>query len=184
MLYTYIDLKKKGYTNYRIKQLVDEKKLYKIEKGLYSDQKENSDLEIVVKLYSDAIITLESAFYYYGLLKKEPSYIHLATYQNARKIENKRVKQLFMTTRLLNIGIVKMNYKGISMNTYNLERLLIELVRNKTSIKYETYNEIITNYRRISKLLSKPKLAEYLMYFKDKRILERIQNEVFKKSTI
>ena len=38
---------------------------------------------------------------------------------------------------------------------------------------------MIDSYKRISRLLNKKKLEQYISLFKDKRIGERIQSEVF-----
>ena len=40
--------------------------MYVKEKGLYSDKRYVQELEIISKKYPNAIITLNSAFYYYG----------------------------------------------------------------------------------------------------------------------
>ena len=85
-----------------------------------------------------------------------------------------------MTTSLYNLGISKITYHNFNILIYDLERLLIEIVRNKTNLDYETYQEIINSYRRISKLLNKNKLNIYISNFKDKKIIERIDREIFK----
>lgn len=179
MLYTYTELKQKGLTNYKIKQLVEIKKLFKLSNGLYSTLENPEKLSMAIKLHPTTIVTMYSAFYYYGLLKQEPNVIYLATYQNARKIEDPTIKQIFMTTRLHKIGVNKMTYKGTSFNIYTLERMLIELVRNKTIIPYDVYHEIVNNYRKLVKLINKNRLKEYLLYFRDKKIQERIEKEIF-----
>ena len=178
-MYTFVDLQNKGLSSYQIKKLVSEGKLYKIENGLYSTKKNNSLLEVVATLYIQDIITLDSAFFYYGLIKKEPEVIYLASLQKARKIKRDNVKQIFMSDHLLHIGEVKMKYKNISFNTYCLERLLIELVRNKTSIDSVVYDEAIKSYKKITRLLNKSKLDEYITYFKDNKIKYRIEKEVY-----
>ena len=73
-----------------------------------------------------------------------------------------------------------MTYQNVNIKAYDLERLLIEIVRNKTNIDNDSYKEIINSYSKIAKLLNKRKLEEYLPHFKNPKILERINNEVFK----
>ena len=180
-MFTFVDLQNKGLSSYQIRKLVNEGKLYKIENGLYSNKKNNSLLEIATTLYPNDIITLNSAFFYYGLIKKEPNIIYLASVQKARKIKRDNIKQIFMSDHLLHIGEAKMKYKNISFNTYCLERLLIELVRNKTSIDSNIYDEAIKSYKKIIKLLNITKLNEYIFKFKDKKIKYRIEKEVFGK---
>jgi len=178
-MYTFVELQEKGLSSYQIKCLVRDKKLYKIENGLYSTKEKNSNLEIITKLYNNNIVTLNSAFFYYGLIKKEPDIIFLATVQKARKIKRENIKQIFMSDHLLHIGEVKMKYKNVSFNTYCLERLLIELVRNKTSIDSLIYDETINSYKKLVKLLNKNKIKEYINYFKDPKIEYRINKEVY-----
>lgn len=181
MLYRHIELKKKGLSDYNIQSLVKQQKLYKIAPGLYANTQEVSNLAIITKLYPDHIITSYSTFYYYGLLKKEPKKIYLASIQKARKIKKDWVNQTFMKDDLHKIGLVSMTYQQITFNTYNLERLLIELVRHKTQIDYDNYQEIYQNFQKIKKLLNKTKLQEYITHFKDKHIQERI-NAFFKEN--
>ena len=71
---------------------------------------------------------------------------------------------------------------GISKDCANIELELEKVkkaIRNKVYLEYDIYQEIIRNYRRIIKLLNKKKLATYLPYFKDKRIIERIEREIY-----
>ena len=84
-----------------------------------------------------------------------------------------------MTDSLYNIGISKVTYQGFNILIYDLERLLIEVTRNKVNLSYDDYHEIIHGYHRIAKLLNKKKLNEYIVHFKDKKIIERINKEVF-----
>ena len=62
MILLYKELIKKYKSNYKIKKLVEEGKIYKIEKGIYSDKKEVNYLEIITKKYPNAIFTMDSAF--------------------------------------------------------------------------------------------------------------------------
>ena len=51
-----------------------------------------SELEIIMKKYPNAILTLNSAFYYYGLTDTIPDHYYVATPKSNRKIEDVRVK--------------------------------------------------------------------------------------------
>ena len=58
--------------------------------------------------------------------------------------------------------------------------MLIELVRNKNSIAFDYYKEIIINYREIADEIDMSLLAEYLEKFTNgKNIFEIIHREVF-----
>ncbi|MFV0250228.1 MAG: hypothetical protein ACK5HP_04275 [Bacilli bacterium] len=180
MIYLYKDLTNKEYSDYQIKKLVKEEKLYMIQKGVYSDKLNYNYIELIFKKHPNSVFNLETACFCYGLLKKEIIPYKIATKQKDRKIKDLNIKQIFMTDNLYHLGISKITYKGFNINIYDLERLLIEIVRNKPYIDFENYKEIISNYKKISKLLNKQKISEYFTYFKDNRIQFRIKNEIFK----
>ncbi len=179
MIYLYTDLTKKGLSDYQIKKYVAEKKLYMIKKGAYSTKEKYNYLEYVAKKHPNAVFTLNTACYCYGLIKKNTPPYFIATKQKDRKIKDDNVKQIFMTDSLYAIGKSKITYQGFNIFIYDLERLLIEVARNKVNMSYEDYHEIMNSYRKINKLLNKNKLNEYISYFKDSKIELRIKREVF-----
>lgn len=180
MIYLYTDLTKKGLSDYQIKKLVKEEKLFMFKKGAYSTTKDYNYLEYIAKKHPNAIVTLNTACYCYRLMKSDKLPYYVVTKQKDRKIKDENVKQTFMTDSLYQIGVSKITYNGFNILIYDLERLLIEVVRNKVNMSYEDYHEIIDNYQKISKLLNKNKLNDYISNFKDKKISERINREVFK----
>ena len=62
MLYSFKELRNK-YTYGEIEKLLEENKIYKIEKGIYSDNKNVNYLELINFKYPNAVFTLDSAFY-------------------------------------------------------------------------------------------------------------------------
>lgn len=181
MIYLYNTLAKQGMSDYQIKRLVERKELYMIKKGVYSTTEEYNYFDYIARKHPNAIITLETACYCYGLLKEFPKRYYVATKQKDRKMKEAEIKQIFMSDSLYPIGISHITFQGVRIQIYDLERLLIEVVRNKMSISYDVYQEIIDSYRRILRLLNKKKLQEYLPSFKDPRIVDRIEREVYQK---
>lgn len=179
MVYLYRDLTNQGFSDYQIKKMVSESKLYMVEKGVYSVNEKYDPLEVIMKKHPNAVVTLQTACYCYKLLKTNKEPYVVATKQKDRKIKDPKVKQIFMTTKLYPIGKNTVTYQNYKINIYDLERLLIEVVRNKTNIEYDTYQEIIYNYRKLVKLLNVSKLRQYIHYFKDPKIEERIKKEIF-----
>ena len=83
-----------------------------------------------------------------------------------------------MANHFFETGKTEINYNNV--NIYNKERMLIELVRNKNSIAFDYYKEIISNYREIVDEIDMSLLAEYLEKFTNKKnISEIIHREVF-----
>lgn len=180
MLYLYKDLTKKGLSDYQIKKQVQDKKLFMVQKGAYSTTENYDYLEYLTKKHPNGIVTLETACICYSLIKKSPDIYYLATKQKDRKIKDEKVKQIFMTDSLYNVGANIITYQNYKIKIYDLERLLVEVVRNKVHMQFDIYTEIIYSYQKISKLLNKNKIKKYIELFKDKRIEERINKEVFK----
>ncbi len=85
MVLSYKELTKRGFSDYKIKKMLAEKKLFFIKKGMYSSSKDFDYLEYISKKHPNAIVTLESACYCYGLLKKRRTIIGL--------LQNKRIER-------------------------------------------------------------------------------------------
>ena len=180
MLFSYDDCLKQYGNNYQIEKAIKQKILYKLAPGVYSDKERVSELELITFKYPTAIFTLNSAFYYYGLTDVIPEKYYLATSKDAYKISNKEVKQLFHRDDKFKIGATTINYQNSAINIYDQERMLIELVRNKTKLPFDYYKEIIENYRKRTDILDIEKLQEYISQFpKQNHIFNTIQLEVF-----
>lgn len=160
--------------------MLENKEFYKIEKGMYSNREYFDRLELLSKKYPNAIFTAESAFYYWGLTDVVPTKQYLATTNKAKPIIDSSIDQSFITDRFFEVGKTQTDYNNVLINIYDRERMLIELIRNKNSISFDQYKEIIHNYRLIIDELNVSKLMKYLRYFKNgENILNTIHREVF-----
>ena len=63
MLFYYKELLEKGFNRYQIEKKTKNGELYKVSKGIYSDEEYPSELAILMKKYPKAILTLNSAFF-------------------------------------------------------------------------------------------------------------------------
>lgn len=161
MLYSYQECIRKFGSDYRIKKEIQNKKLFMKEKGVYSDKPYVPELDIIIMKYPKAIITLNSAFYYYGLTDTIPNHYYVATSKGSRKITDERVKQFFDNTNEFELGKTTIDYDGTSIPIYNKERLLIELIRNKRKINFDLYKELILSYREIITTLDMELVSDY-----------------------
>ena len=180
MVYNYKEILEKYKSDYNLKKALDNKEVYKIENGLYSDYPNISFLKKIAKKYPYAIISGMSAYYFYGLTNVIPEKITVCTGRNSTYINNDEIKQIRMIDKLYKLGIVKFDYVGTSINIYNKERLLIDLARNKNRMGYDLYKEIVSNYRKIVDELDMSLIEDYLNYFNDgNRIYQILMSEVF-----
>ena len=94
MLYNYNEAIELFGSDYYLKQALSKKSFFKVEKGIYSDKKDNYTIyEIVMKKYPHAFLVKDSALYHIGFIEDEPSKIHIGTARNALRIKDKRVQQ-------------------------------------------------------------------------------------------
>ncbi|MGN0888722.1 MAG: hypothetical protein ACI4UY_07565 [Kiritimatiellia bacterium] len=166
---------------YRTDQLIREGKLFKVATGLYSDTPDWSDIEVVLAKYPNAVVTLQSAYYYYELSDSIPEVFHLATDRDASKIYDERIVQHFMPKGTIGIGVVASKFMSDEVSRiFDKERLLIETARNKTKLPYDLYKEVVESFRKIKETLYPSKLTDYLESFpKRDSILRTIESEVF-----
>ena len=181
MLMTFGECLTKMGTEYAMKKAIAGGELFRIEKGIYSDSSDRvSEEEILQKKYPYAIVTLKSAFMYYSYSDFIPDKYDLATDAKAARIVDGRVVQYYMPEGTLDIGKTELDYEGIKIRTYDLERLLIELVRYQTKLPYDYYKEVVASYRNNVDKLYPAKIDDYLEHFPRRAAIERaIEKEVF-----
>ena len=181
MVYSYKELLKKYQNRNGLYKALEEEQIYKLEHGIYSNEKIVDPLVLYSKKYPNGIITMDSAFYFYHLTDVIPNKTHLATDRKSSIIKNEKIFQIFIPKEILN---AEYTVKGINMpasiNIYDKERLLIELIRKRNQIPFDYYKEIISNYREIAHELDMYKIEEYLSLFKNgDNLFEVMQREVF-----
>ena len=172
-------LKEKG-SDYQVQKAVKAGELYQIEKGIYADTRDVTTLAVISTKYPEAIITLDSAFYYHGLTDVIPDEYYIATSKHARKLRDSRIKQIFVPDEILNLGVIVMYRRDAMFRIYDKERMLIELLSRKNSIPYDYYKEILGNYRNQIHELDIERIQGYAESFpKHKMINEALSAEVF-----
>lgn len=163
----------------KINVAINKGKYHKVSHGLYSDESPYlTELESLFARYPNAILTLESAFDYYGMSDYIPDEYVVATAQNAHKIRIKKVKQIFVSNDLLNIGKTTIKTEYGIINIYDKERMLIELFRLKSKLSYDYYKEVVNSYRTLFKKgeLDMYKVLKYCQCFSRKdSLLKNIQ---------
>ncbi|MBR1748687.1 MAG: hypothetical protein IJ743_02695 [Bacilli bacterium] len=180
MILLYKELVEQHKSDYEIKKLIEDGKIFKIEKGVYSDNKNVNYLEVLNKKYPNAIFTMDSAFFYHNLTDVIPEKECLALRRNSTKINDERIKVTYYQDKFFEIGRSTLQVNGVNIQIYDKERMLIELIRNRKTIGFDYYKEIIGNYREISDTLNTKKIAEYISKFAiEDYLYDVIMKEVF-----
>ena len=179
MILSYKECIEKFGNDYKLAMAVAEESIYRVEAGVYSTEPYFSELEVIAKKYPNAILTEDYAFYYHDLTDVIPEKYHIATKSKAAKLTDSRIEQVYVRDDLLPLGVIEKQINGVTVKIYDKERLLIELLRNKNSMPYDLYKEIIGNYRKIVVDLQIWRIQQYAELFpKSKMIKKALEEEV------
>lgn len=180
MIYTYKECIEKYKTNYEIRKLLAEGSLVRVHRGVYSDNAREGELAIISKAYPEAVFTLNSAFYYQGLTDTIPRFYYLLTDKDYTKIKDKRIFQVFDNNDSLKLGVETKSYHGTEIRVFSRERLIVELIRNKSKLPFDYYKGIIASYRKMIYELDIQAVQEYAYRLpKTRLVLDTLQLEVF-----
>jgi hypothetical protein len=173
------DCLKEYGSDYMIGKKVDAGELYKVGKGIYSEVRSVPRLAVLSFEYSDAVITMHSAFYFYDLTDVIPDAYDLCTDRNAAKIRGSDIRQYFAPSPFFEEGAENVDYRGFRIRIYNRERMLIELLRYRTKLPFDYYKEVLHGFRRILPELNMQRIQDYAYRApKSARIMELLQSEV------
>ena len=180
MLYSFVESKKRYGTPYQIERAVRDGRLFKVGPGVYSDSGDESELAIVQWRHPNAVMTLDSAYFYYDLTDEIPDAYYMATDRKARALNDPLVRQFYMPEGTFEIGITSIAYGGDKVKIYDKERILIETARMKSRIDPALYKEVILSFRKRTDELVAHKIADYLRHFAKRDAIESIiYEEVF-----
>lgn len=146
MLYTRKEISKKYNSTYQINRALENKEIFKIQNGIYSDEEFVNPLLVINKKYPNAIFTMDSTFYYWNLTDVIPDKFHLATKRNNIRYRNEDIRQYFVEENLFEFGKTRLNVENVEINIYDRERMLIELVRKKAQIPFDFYKVDFIKY--------------------------------------
>ena len=164
---------------YRIALAVRKGELRKVTHGVYSDGQRHSAIELLLKKYPAAVVTMLSAYYYHGLTDNVPDKIHLAVERDGTKIRDANVVEHFVPKGTGRIGVVNMERHGATLRIFDKERLLIETVRMRTKMPLDLYHEVVGNYRKKAQELYPAKIEDYLDAFPKRDVIfDVIKREV------
>ncbi len=179
MVYNYYELIDLLGSHKNLVEALTKKKIFKLKKGLYSDEENPKDLEIFVHEHPKAIFTMESALFYLGISLLKPNGYEVITDKDATKIKEENVKQYFIEKELLDIGVMDLEVEGVKIPVYNKSRMLIEVVRYKNKMPFGRYKDAVNYYRDHHEEVDMSLVFEYLKDFPKKDlILRTIMSEV------
>ena len=201
MLYNYKEVLNLFGNDYNLKKAILDKRIFKIEKGIYSDGKNNfTKIEIILKKYNQAFLVKDSALHLIGFIENEPAKIHIGTARNALRIKDDRIQQHFYSN--LDIAILSesewdkyshlLSYENIKKHTtknnneirlFNLKALFFDLIRNYKDYPKSTLFDLLEKFKtcRYFYGLTEWELDENLQHEKVVSDIEFLDNDLYEK---
>lgn len=164
MLYKFNELLTKYGSRRKVASLIKKGTYLKVAHGLYSDKKTNLiEKEKIFAKYRFATLTMQSAFEYYDLSDYIPEYYYVVTPINSVRIKEEKVKQLYMSKKMIDIGRNRIDTEYGYIYIFDIERMLIELFRLKSQLDEPYFLELVKSYRRLAEenRLDYKKINEY-----------------------
>lgn len=166
MLYNYNEAILLFGNNYKLQKAIENEEIYKVEKGIYSDGKNNFSLiELILKKYSHAFLVKDSALHFLGFTGTAPAKIHIGTPRNALRIIDDRIKQHFYSN--LDITVLDeddwfrvshlLSYENIKTYTtdngneiriFNPKALLYDVIRDRSHYSQEDLLDLLDRFEK------------------------------------
>ncbi len=156
-----------------IKLLCDEKYLIKLENGVYvKTGKTVNEFFLLQQRYKKGVFSHNTALYFYHLTDRTPIKIDLTFPSNIR-VKNELIKSHYIKAEDYNIGINTINMNdGTKINVYDIERTIIDIIRDRNKIDTQIFNTAIKEYVKL-KNKNLVKLSKYAREFKVEKILKQ-----------
>ena len=201
MLYDYKEVLNLFGNDYKLKKAILDKRIFKIEKGIYSDGENNfTTMEIVLKKYNHAFLVKDTALHLIGFIEDEPAKIHIGTARNALRIKDSRIQQHIYSN--LDVAILSesewhkhshfLSYENIKIHTtennneirlFNLKALFFDLVRNYKDYPKSTLFDLLEKFEtcRYFHGLTRWELEENLQHEKIVGDIEFLDDDLYEK---
>ncbi len=167
------ELNQMGLSSRQIKKLLDQKYIRKIKYGYYEPYDTGfSDEALIMKLFPNAVIFLESALMHYGYTDRIPNEWQIAVDRNSNKkqydIEYPMIKPFFLEPKYMDVGRSSIIVDNVEVRIFDRERTICDVLRYKNKIEDEVFRNAVTRYLQDDKKNLR-KLFEFAAVFDIKR---------------
>ena len=152
MIFSIQELKNKGFSYYKIKQMVDQGILIKLNKKFYENVNfsgEESEFYYAYAFVPEGVVCLLSAAVYYNLSTYRPDVIDVAIPRKAKVSTLPDWPELnvcYFTDKRFDIGIETIEEGNNRFRIYNIEKTVVDIVFYRDKIGLEEVKEVLVTY--------------------------------------
>lgn len=168
-----------GLTYRNIQGLVKAGILDHVKSGYYSmHYKEKPQEDIILGLFPDGILCMDTALYYYGYIEKLPYEWSIAISKNTSKsrfhIDYPIVKPYYTEPEALKLGVTVIPFAGGQIQIYDKERLICDCLKYEERIDREDMKKALMGY------ISEPKkdIEKLMEYARARKVVAKVQSRI------
>ncbi len=151
-IFSMLDLKSKGFSQYKVSKLVSEGKLIKLNKSFYENTEyrgEESDFYYVEAYAPKGVICLLSAANYYHLTTFVPDAVDLAIPRKARVStipDWPHMNVHYYTDDRHELGVITVREGKNEFRIYDVEKTVVDIVFYREKVGIEETKEVLVTY--------------------------------------
>ena len=174
-LITPAQLEEKGISRVYLSNMEKEGIIERIERGIYVTKDFKYDEYYLFQLkYPKAIFSYNTALYFYEMTERTPIKMDVTVYREYNPHRFKDLVNVYKVSKeLYDLGVIeKKSPQGMKVKTYNLERTVCDIIKDKESIDIEIRNKAIKKCIK-NKDFNASKMFEYA---KKMNIYDKVKN--------
>ena len=171
------DIEALGVDYRRILTFVEEDKLRRVKNGYYTSvTAQYSEEQLIATMYPDGVLTMESALFLYGYLKKKPLGWSIAISKNTSKsrfkVEYPVVEPFYTEDDVLTLGVTEIPFvDDKTMKIYTKDRLICDVIKYQERVDREDFKSALRCYIEDEK----KDVAALLEYAIERKVRKKVQ---------
>ncbi len=163
----------------RIQTFVQSGLLERVKSGYYAmNYQKKREEDLIAAMFSDGVLSMESALYCYHYLKNKPFKWAIAVDKNTSKsrfkIDYPLVQPYYTEPEVLKLGVDEIPFGSSKMSIYSKERLICDILKYENRMERDDLQQALRAF-----LTDKDKdIAKLLYYAKERRVLSKIRNQI------
>ncbi len=163
----------------RIQTFVEDGLIERVKNGYYSmNYRKKREEDIITAMFSDCVLSMESALYCYHYLKSRPFKWTLAVDKNTSKSRFKMdyplVQPYYTEPEVLQMGTKRIALGSSEMMIYEKERLVCDILKYENRMDRDDLQQALRAF-----LSDKEKdIAKLLEYAKERKVLSKVRNQI------
>lgn len=168
-----------GLSYRSIQGLVADGTLDHVKSGYYAIKyREKSEESIMYGLFPDAVLTMDTALYYYGYIRQRPFTWSIAVSKNTSKsrfkIDYPVLHPYYTEPDVLNLGVAKIPFENGTMRIYEKERLICECLKYEERLDKDVLKQALIGF--IGE--QEKDVAKLIEYARERKVIAKVQGRI------